>query len=96
MKLFTKALCILATASAVYGDKCVDPLDPSADLSSEHDNNRFLQWLDKDEAKVYKHREYVSSNPGACIGASFMWTIEDEKIKVAVAVKATGWLGLGW
>lgn len=56
------------------------------------ENEAYLEWLQK---ASYERTEFLPSPAGNSTGAALHWTIHGEKIFLAVAAKATGWLGFG-
>lgn len=61
--------------------------------ADQHDD--FLRWFD-DNGDKYKGHEYFPTLADSSNGASIHWSIDDDDhISVAVAVRATGWVGLG-
>lgn len=56
------------------------------------DNTAYLEWL---EGVTYSRSEFLPSPAGNSTGAALHWTIQDDQIFLAVAAKATAWVGFG-
>ena len=98
MKLLQPFLLLvgLAITTTANAEGCNSPLDEEMVRGPQHAGDGFLKWIDSPDSKFYKHRRFISNSKDPCLGASFLWTIKGDRLSVAVAVKATGWLGLGW
>ena len=86
---FFRALFILvasAIASAVRSD-------PSADFGGT-DDNTYLTWL---VSSSYDSHAWLESTSGdSTLGVSVHWTTNSTHIQLAVAAKASGWVGFGF
>ena len=58
------------------------------------DNDAYLQWL-QDATRDYERTLFLPSPAGPFDGAAIHWTIEGDSIYLAVAARATGWVGFG-
>jgi hypothetical protein len=58
------------------------------------DNDVYLDWWSKSFSK-YTSSLFLPSNFDSDVGAAVHWNIVGDSINLAVAARATGWLGLG-
>ncbi|KAI2513742.1 copper type II ascorbate-dependent monooxygenase [Fragilaria crotonensis] len=80
-----RALLILA-ASAV--STAVDPVS----YFGGTDNGTYLDWLSNTS---YDHNAWLGSSSDATLGVSVHWSTDSTHIQLAVAAKASGWVGFG-
>jgi hypothetical protein len=57
-------------------------------------SNEYTTWLEKNAAP-YKRHVFLPALTDTTHGMAVHWTIQDGEIQLAVAAKATGWLGFG-
>jgi len=92
---FILASILLVTTSALSSsvrslNECGNPLDPSfTNISS----NGYSEWK---ATATYENSVYLPTKSDPCNGMAFHWAIVSDKIKIAVAVKATGWSAIGF
>lgn len=91
MKLYSPPLFTLLTIGAIYSAFVVDAQqDPSSYFSGDN-NEAYTDWL---QQQSYEMASFITSNSGE-IGVALHWTTDETKIKIAIAAKATGWVGFG-
>jgi DOMON domain len=56
------------------------------------DNGIFLNWLNN---ASYNHHTWLGSSSDPTLGVSVHWRTDSTHIQLAVAVKASGWVGFG-
>lgn len=56
------------------------------------ENEAYLEWL---QGVSYERTEFLPSPAGNSTGAALHWTIQGDEIFLAVAAKASGWVGFG-
>jgi hypothetical protein len=56
------------------------------------ENEAYLEWFQR---ASYERTEFLPSPAGNSTGAALHWTIQENEILLAVAAKATGWVGFG-
>jgi hypothetical protein len=64
-----------------------------ADYFGGSDNDAYLDW--SNGVSRYKGSMFLPSNADPDLGAAVHWSIEGDSIFLAVAARATGWLGFG-
>jgi dopamine beta-monooxygenase len=82
MKQFIFFSCLLSLAQAK---------DPSTYFGGS-DTEAYTAWL---QGASYGKTAFIESTQAPGAGVALHWTIEDETIKLAVAARATGWVGFG-
>jgi hypothetical protein len=60
--------------------------------ADDGDADEYADWL---KNAVYERHTFLSSPHKPNDGMSVHWTIQGEEIRLAVAARATGWLGFG-
>jgi dopamine beta-monooxygenase len=55
----------------------------------------YTAWLQTTGASSYDKTAFVESTQAQGAGVALHWTIQDEAIQLAVAARATGWVGFG-
>ena len=60
------------------------------------DNGPYLSWLDENNIETrYNNSVYMPSIDQSS-GAAVHWSVDDEYIYLAVAARASGWVGFGF
>lgn len=54
----------------------------------------YVEWIET-SAGQYSRSSFLPSLDSASSGVALHWTIEGENIRLAVAARATGWVGFG-
>jgi len=85
----------IVVVSAVFasGFATAQSQDPATYFGGT-ENGAYLDWL-QFQGTSYKRTEFLPSPAGNSTGAAIHWTIQDDEIFLAVAAKATGWVGFG-
>lgn len=68
--------------------------DPSSYFGGAPTNQFYLDWLEQRSTYYGKHA-FVASPRVQGNGIALHWTLEGDKIHLAVAGQAIGWLGFG-
>lgn len=95
---------LMATAEHILSSTTTScATDPPLDLSSRppasnaDPMNGYQQWATSSAASSYQNFVYIPKKSDPCDGMAFHWkTISSDKLKVAVAVQATGWSAIGF
>jgi hypothetical protein len=59
-------------------------------------NGAYLSWLSSNEIELkYNNSVYIPSSD-LTSGAAIHWSVDDDHIYLAVAARATGWVGFGF
>jgi len=91
MTSFVRLLIVSVGVIVACGFTNAQTQDPASYFAGA-DNEAYLDWLNK---VSYDRSEFLPSPAGNSTGAALHWTIQDEKIYLAVAAKATAWVGFG-
>lgn len=80
----------------LIGMCCANRNDPHSYFGgTEHDD--YIEWYENTGASLYNASTFLSSTTTTTTtqGAAVHWSLNDTHIALAVAVRATGWLGFG-
>ena len=91
--LFSLALLLAATVPGASAAVQLANDPPSYFGGVNHQS--YLEWIgDNNIAEKYNSSVFIPSREGS-LGAAVHWTVDDEYFYVAVAARATGWVGFG-
>jgi hypothetical protein len=82
--------CTCGVAAIVVND--ASPPPPTYFGGSDH--SEFVAWLQR-RTIPYQRSAFIPSPHSPSLGIAVYWTIQGERINIAVAAKATGWVGFG-
>jgi hypothetical protein len=93
IRMLPFALCLLLTRFSVWGLS-----EDAATYFGGIDNDSYLQWLSQHQDSNYSSAYFSTvSTDDQTQGAAVHWKVdvENEVLYLAVAARATGWLGFG-
>lgn len=73
---------------------CTNALEDATSYFASVDSAAYLDWLSL-TGGAYGASAYLPSPSTMENGVAIHWTLNDDHIELAVAARATGWLGLG-
>lgn len=91
MTTMTSFVRLFAVLSALLYSSAAQVEDPTTYFGGI-ENDAYLQWVD---GASYDRSAFLPSPAGNSTGAALHWTIQDDEIYLALAVKATSWVGFG-
>lgn len=68
---------------------------PSYFGGPNNNNDDYLVWYETTGHALYNRSTFVSSSEDPTRGAAVHWSIHSDRIELAVAVRASGWMGFG-
>ena len=92
MKVSEFILASLFLTSHVHGDA----FETEADYFGGVDNDVYMDWIRATNASSrYENSIFLDSKSDSSQGAAVHWTIQEDTLHLAVACRATGWIGFG-
>jgi len=97
MKISTYTIWILRTVGGVllmHGTQTFaqDTIISGSSYFGGENNEAYLKWL---EQSSYSKSSFLLSSQDDAAGVALHWKTDEQNIHIAVAAKATGWVGLG-
>jgi hypothetical protein len=82
---------VFLLAVAVFSSGFANAQDPVTYFDGT-DHDAYLKWL---QVSSYERSTFLPSPEGPLTGAALHWNITNDSVHLAVAARATGWVGFG-
>ena len=92
MKISTLFAAVAVSFGAASAQQLAD--DPPSYFGGVK-NGAYLDWLEVNQIEARYNNSIYMSSIDQGLGAAVHWSADDEYIHVAVAARASGWLGFG-
>lgn len=92
MTSLLRFLTAVTTLICTVGSSHAQSLDAATFFNGE-ENEAYLQWLGN--VDTYDRSVFLPSPAGNSTGSALHWKIQGDEIFLAMAAKATGWVGFG-
>ena len=94
MTSFLRLLAAVATLFCTAGSTRAQAQD-AATFFNGQENEAYLEWLGNLDGTLYDRSVFLPSPAGNSTGTALHWKIQGDEIFLAMAAKATGWVGFG-